>query len=161
MILFLKIFSRVRLALLSGDGTYWKWRVLYCFFLVLWWGRLGKEKKIIPRYLCAADMLLLPNAPLSLESIRYTSPIKMFEYMASGVPIIASDLPSVREVLTERNAVLVDAGSASALADGIKRVVDDSVLAVRVSQEALQDAKDCTWKFRAQTIFTFFNAIIK
>ena len=42
-----------------------------------------KSHQAIPQYLKAADFLPLPNAPVSEESEKYTSPIKMFEYMAS------------------------------------------------------------------------------
>ncbi len=116
-----------------------------------------QEKSLIPRYLCSADVLLLPNAPLTTESIRYTSPIKMFEYMASGVPIIASDLPSTREVLNEKNAVLVEAGNAHALAEGIKRVVINNALAERIAREARQNVELCTWRARAEDIVNFLT----
>jgi glycosyltransferase involved in cell wall biosynthesis len=69
-----------------------------------------KEKQRIPEYQMAADMLVLPNIPSTKESEKYTSPIKMFEYMASGVPIIASDMPSLREVLNDHNATLIPPG---------------------------------------------------
>ena len=58
----------------------------------------------------AATMLILPNTA-SAMSERYTSPLKLFEYLALGRPIIASDLPSIREVLTHgETALLVPAG---------------------------------------------------
>lgn len=116
-----------------------------------------KEKRLIPRYLCAADILLLPNAPITTESIHYTSPIKMFEYMASGIPIVASSLPSVREVLSERNALLVPTGSAKALADGIQKIISDKALAGQISQEARRDAEGCTWESRTQAILNFLK----
>ena len=48
-----------------------------------------------------ADVLVLPN-PASAISTHVTSPLKLFEYMAAGRPIVASNLPAIREVLTAR-----------------------------------------------------------
>ena len=48
--------------------------------------------------LARAHVLILPNTP-SHASERYTSPLKLFEYLAAGRPIVASDLAALREVL--------------------------------------------------------------
>lgn len=53
----------------------------------------------VPLYLAAADLAVLPNRATPEISAKYTSPLKAFEYMASGLPIVASELPSLREVL--------------------------------------------------------------
>ena len=67
-----------------------------------------------------ADVLALPN-PASAISSEFTSPLKLFEYMASGRPIVASDLPSLREVLRDgENALLVEPGNPQALTAGIR-----------------------------------------
>jgi glycosyltransferase involved in cell wall biosynthesis len=58
----------------------------------------------VPYYQVAADILVLPNSAQAEISRSYTSPLKLFEYMAAERPIIASDLPSLREVLNEDNA---------------------------------------------------------
>jgi len=55
----------------------------------------------VPLYLAAADLAVLPNRSKPKISARYTSPLKAFEYMAAGLPIVASELPSLREVLGE------------------------------------------------------------
>ncbi|MDE2173474.1 MAG: glycosyltransferase family 4 protein [Patescibacteria group bacterium] len=116
-----------------------------------------QQKSLIPSYLCSADVLLLSNAPLSTESIRYTSPIKMFEYMASGVPIVASDLPSIREVLNEENSLLVEAGNAKTLTEGIKKILTDTELARRISDKARRDVSRFTWRSRAEDIRAFLE----
>ncbi len=73
------------------------------------------------RHLARADVLVLPNSATAL-SARYTSPLKLFEYLAAGRPIVASDLPALREVLRDgANAWLVPPDDAAALAGGDRR----------------------------------------
>lgn len=110
---------------------------------------------IVPKYLAAADVLVLPNIKKGL--FEYTSPLKLFEYMASGRPIVASDLPSIREILSEENAVLVEPGNPEALAEGIKRVLDDKELANKISQKAREDIIQYTWHNRAKMILKFIG----
>ena len=106
----------------------------------------------IPKYLAAADVLVLPNSGKSAISRYYTSPLKMFEYMASGKPIVASDLPSIREVLNEFNAVLVSPDEPRAWANGVRKVLDDPQLARRISETALRNVQNYTWSKRAANI---------
>jgi glycosyltransferase involved in cell wall biosynthesis len=55
--------------------------------------------KDLPFVLPAADILVIPNSGLSPTFSTYTSPLKLFAYLASGVPIVASDVPAIREVV--------------------------------------------------------------
>jgi glycosyltransferase involved in cell wall biosynthesis len=99
-----------------------------------------------------ADVLALPNTP-GRVSAAYTSPLKLFEYLASGRPIVASDLPALREVLRpDENAVLVEAGDAGALAAGVARVLGDAKFAARLAARARDDVRDWTWDKRAERI---------
>lgn len=114
-----------------------------------------KNHSEVPSYLAAADMLLLPNIPSSAESERYTSPIKMFEYMASGVPVIASDMSSMREVLNENNAILVPAGDERALADAITSIASDPSNALQKARNAKREVTTYTWENLARKIASF------
>lgn len=96
-----------------------------------------------------ADVLVLPNTATAI-SARYTSPLKLFEYLAAGKPIVASDLPAVREVLRDgQTAVLVTPGDPTALGAGIRRVVGDRQLAARLARAAFDLAAEYSWDRRA------------
>lgn len=115
----------------------------------------------IPYYLKAADVLVLPNRGDNDISRRYTSPMKLFEYMASGNPIVASDLPSIREILNETNAVLVKPDDSKELANGVIKVLRDDDLSGKISKQALENIKEYTWQKRADKIISFIKNCIK
>ena len=106
----------------------------------------------MPAKLADADVLVLPN-PRSAISNAFTSPLKLFEYMGSGRPIVASDLPSLREVLRDgENAILVEPGNPQALVAGIERIKKDEALGRRLAAQALQDVQAFTWAKRAERL---------
>lgn len=113
-----------------------------------------RNKREIPGLMKAADILLLPNVPVTEESVNYTSPIKMFEYMAAGRPIIASDLPSIREALNKNNALLVPAGDAQKLVGAIEDLIVNKTLADKISAQAEMDAEKYTWGMRAENVLS-------
>ena len=105
------------------------------------------------------DLLVLPN-PASAISSAFTSPLKLFEYMASGRPIVASDLPSIREVLRhEENALLVQPGNPPALVAGIARVKEDPPLGRRLADRARVDVREFTWGRRAERLEVLFATV--
>jgi glycosyltransferase involved in cell wall biosynthesis len=102
--------------------------------------------------LARATMLILPNAK-SAMSERYTSPLKLFEYLSMGRPIVGSDLPSIREVLTDgATALLVPPGDSQALADTMSRVASEPDLAAALGRAALALAPEYTWERRAERL---------
>jgi glycosyltransferase involved in cell wall biosynthesis len=109
-------------------------------------------------YLQAADLLVLPNSGRAAISREYTSPLKLFEYMAAQRPIVASDLPSLREILQHQdNAWLVPPDDPRTLAEGILRVMQEPTLADRLRKRAYQDVARYTWDQRAEEIKRFFE----
>ncbi len=98
----------------------------------------------------AADVLLLPNTAKEMVSARHTSPLKLFTYMASGKPIVASDLPSIREVLDDTETVFVTPDSGEALARGIDRALEDEM--GEKARRAQAKLTHYTWDARAARI---------
>jgi glycosyltransferase involved in cell wall biosynthesis len=77
----------------------------------------------------------------------------MFEYMASGAPVVASDLPVIREVLKNRdNALLVEPDNAEQWADALQLIQKDRNLAGRVASAALKAVESYTWEKRAGSV---------
>src|SRR3989344_3082477 len=113
-----------------------------------------KPHQEIPSYLKAADVLALPNSAKDKIYLN-TSPVKLFEYMASGCPIVASNLPSIAEVLNYQNSVLVNPDDAGDLARGIEKILNEPNLGQQLSKRALEDVKNYTWEHRAKKILLF------
>lgn len=119
------------------------------------------EPAKVVSHLARASILVLPNIASSISE-RYTSPLKLFEYLWCGRAIVASDLPAIREVLTtDETALLVAAGDPSALALALERLVAAPELARRLGAAARQLAPAFTWTRRAQRLEPALAAAIR
>lgn len=102
-----------------------------------------------------ASVFVIPNLD-SVTARRFTSPLKLFEAMASGRPLVASDLPSFREVLVDgENALLIPPGDAESLAKAIDKLLADPELAHRLATRAFDDVRAYSWERRASAIAEF------
>lgn len=113
----------------------------------------------MPLYLRAADVLVIPNSAKEDISRLYTSPMKLFEYMASGTPIIASDLPSLREILNEGNACFFEADNAQSLAVAIKNLLANVDKQKTISAQMSRDIMSYSWDNRARNIIDFIKHV--
>lgn len=106
----------------------------------------------IPLYLKAADVLVLPNTAKQKVSMYYTSPMKLFEYMASGTPIVASDVPSIREILDDTDAYFAKPDDPASFGEMIARALEHSSGAEEKGKRAQEKSKCYTWSARARII---------
>ncbi|HZR68606.1 MAG TPA: glycosyltransferase family 4 protein [Burkholderiales bacterium] len=100
--------------------------------------------------LARACIAVLPNR--ADPDSAFTSPIKLFEYMAAGCALVASDLPSVREVLATDDAEWVAPGDAAGLAAAIRALADDPARASRMGERVREKARAYTWSARGERL---------
>ena len=107
----------------------------------------------IPEHLAACDVLVAPF-PKTEHYDLFMSPMKLFEYMAVGKPIVATRLRTVEEIVNDESAFLVSPNDAKALAGGIMSAADDHSASVR-AKRAQELAQEHTWTKRAERIVAF------
>jgi glycosyltransferase involved in cell wall biosynthesis len=106
-------------------------------------------------YVDSFDILVVPTSA-ALAYSGFTSPLKLFEYMASGRPVVCSDLPPLREVVQhEHNALLFEPDNPKGLADAVMRLRSDHELAMTLSKQALEDVMHHSWENRARRILDY------
>ncbi len=106
--------------------------------LVVFTGTVSQEDG--PAYLAACDVLASPHVPNPDGTPFFGSPTKIFEYMAMGKGIVASDLDQIGEVLHHRKtAWLVKPGDADALMVGLQVLVEDQTLRLALGRAAREE----------------------
>lgn len=108
----------------------------------------------LPLYQAACDVLLMPyEQKISISSggdtAAYASPMKVFEYMATGRLILSSDLPVLREILNPSNAILLSSENLEAWDQMMKRIFVEPGHWQSLANQAREDASKYSWKERA------------
>lgn len=108
-------------------------------------------------YQAASDVLLMPyqhsvSASSGGDIAPYLSPMKLFEYMACGRPILSSDLPVLREILNPENAICLPADDVDAWIAAIQTLESKPDRCRTLGNQARQDALNYTWKARSERI---------
>ncbi len=108
----------------------------------------------LPQNQKAADVLVVPNSPNSLESEKYTSPIKIFAHLLSGVPMLASELPSIKNIANEEQISFFEAGNSEDLAKKLQIITGDEAGAYTKKAEVAKEyGLQFSWESRASLIF--------
>jgi len=116
----------------------------------------------LPLYQSAADILLMPysrsimGSSGTADSASVASPMKMFEYMAAGRAIITADLPVIREVLNEKNAVFCEPDNVDDWKLGIEMLLSDEARRIELGKHVKDDVQKFTWLARAEKILAGF-----
>ncbi|MFA6304911.1 MAG: glycosyltransferase family 4 protein [Patescibacteria group bacterium] len=123
---------------------------------------VGEQVKLLPHvsqaslgyFQKAADALLMPF-PNKAHYKYFMAPLKMFEYLAATKPIIATDLPSIREILTDETAWFCKPSDPQDLAKVITQVFNNQESAEKKAQAAHELSFSFSWQARAKKIIEF------
>lgn len=116
----------------------------------------------LPRYQAAADLLIMPYGRQVAGSsggdiAPYLNPMKMFEYLACGRAILSSDLPILREILNDKNALILPSEDATAWVAALRSLEQDPAKRAALSSAAQQTAEQFTWDKRARHLLQGLN----
>jgi|GEM_PF-714377 len=113
----------------------------------------------IPKYLAACDILVSPHISNPDSTPFFGSPTKLFEYMAMGKGIVASDLGQIGEVLEHnKTALLVKPGDVEDLVNGITELVQSKELRETLGKNARKEVvKNYTWKQNVKKVIDCFK----
>lgn len=146
----------------NGPGTDWARGVardLGVEARVDFLGRIDHAR--VPAELARARVGLVP-LPMGLDNVsdRFTSPLKLLEMLAAGLPVVASDIPSVRAVCqNEENALLASPQAPRQMAEAAERLLCDPALGRRLGAAGAARAAVFAWSGRAQTIGAFVDGL--
>lgn len=111
----------------------------------------------LPRYQAACDVFLMPHerkvaSSSGTDIAEFTNPLKMFEYLACGRPILASDLPILREILTEENALILPGEDSQAWVEALQMLHDSPDRRQALGDAGKRTAAQYSWEMRAKRV---------
>ena len=116
----------------------------------------------LSQYYAKSDILILPDTAKNVWRKLYVSPNKLFEYMAACKPIVASDLPSIKEVVTDKHsALLFTPDDPKDLTEKINKLVNNAKLSNLLSHNAFNLVDNYTWKTKAKNMLDLIKNRIK
>lgn len=121
----------------------------------------ARPQNEMPLWLSAADALLVISTKNNKESYLYTSPMKIFEYLTAHRPIVASDTPAIKQILTEKEAVFCKPDDEQDLADKIVYTMGHTSFAEEIAKHGHDKAEWFSWNNRAKRIISFINLRIE
>jgi glycosyltransferase involved in cell wall biosynthesis len=117
------------------------------------------ERRDVVNLYTAADLALLPSSPEFDIGRLYTSPLKLFEYLAAGLPILASDVPSSHEVLDDRTARFYEP-TEDGFIKTLQQACNDRAWLERARTEAPIVVKPYTWEARSRAVESKIKTVV-
>lgn len=111
--------------------------------------------KDISLWCAAADTLLILGTKANEFSYRYTAPMKLFEYLATGRPVVSADTPALRSLATEQEVTFYAPDDAGDLGKKISISISDVEISRGKSIAGIEKAREHTWIKRAERIRAF------
>ncbi|MFA6408159.1 MAG: glycosyltransferase family 4 protein [Candidatus Paceibacterota bacterium] len=120
----------------------------------------GRPYGEMPTWIAAADAVLVLGTKRDEQSYRWTSPMKLFECLATGRPIVASATPAIKDAIATGAALLYEPDNAEDLADKARQAVTPSAQTIALVNEALHIAPAHTWSGRAKRVVHFIESTL-
>jgi glycosyltransferase involved in cell wall biosynthesis len=111
-------------------------------------GRLPHDE--VQRRLATACVAVLPNR--ADPDSAFTSPLKLFEYLAAGCAVVSTDLPPIHEILGDNEASWASPGDPAGLAAAIRRLTADPAQASAAAALGFARVRNYSWQSRAQRL---------
>ena len=113
--------------------------------------------KEMPLWLASSDVLLVLGTKANEYSYKHTSPMKLFEYMASGRPVVASRTPAIEQIVSDKEVVFYKSDNAESFADSIAYALENTEESHKKSKNAFEKVKQYSWDKRAKSILDFIK----
>jgi len=118
-------------------------------------------QKQLVEYIHTSNVILAPLTPNDRNLVQGCCPLKILEAMATGTPVIASDLPVVRELgIDGVHFLLVKSGSAKAIKDAVLRLRNERELATQLAINARKRIEEYyTWKAAGEALIAVYQEL--
>jgi glycosyltransferase involved in cell wall biosynthesis len=116
-----------------------------------------QSQETVAHFLVAADILAVPDTITDVTA----SPLKLFEYMATGRAVVCPDIPALREITAGDGALHIPRRDMRALADALVQLADDAPLRQKLAERAVERVRPHTYARRAARLLAVAAAVAR
>ena len=93
---------------------------------------------------------------------RFSLPNKLFDYIAAGIPVIASDLPEIRKIITENSCgIIIDRVVPELISDAFSKLIDNPVKLYELKRNALAAAEKLSWEIESKKVKELYEMVLR